>query len=113
MIIDERWLLTGSENLNYTSMPADDKTDGTSGNRGIWLWTDGSGSISHTLDVFEHDLDPVHHRDLKRWAAADPKYGAPSPTFTVSFASGGTGYTVRFTQPGTRPRLIEFDSSKS
>ena len=40
MIIDDRWLLTGSENLQYTSMPSDDKSDGTSGNRGIWLWTD-------------------------------------------------------------------------
>ena len=113
LIIDDRWLLTGSENLQYTSMPADDKTDGTSGNRGIWLWTDASGPISHTLDVFQHDLDPVHHRDLKRWTAADSRYGAPPPTFTVSFASGGTGYTVQFTQPIVISGSIPFEIVQS
>lgn len=99
MIIDDLWLLTGSENLNYSSMPSDNKADGTSGNRGIWLWTNASGLVAHTLDVFQHDLDPAHHRDLKRWNAADPKYGAPPPTFTVSYTSGGTAYPVQFPQP--------------
>jgi phosphatidylserine/phosphatidylglycerophosphate/cardiolipin synthase-like enzyme len=99
LIVDDRWLLTGSENLNYSSMPSDNKADGTSGNRGIWLWTDASGPISHALDVFQHDFDPANHRDLKRWNAADPKYGAPPPTFTVSYASGGTSYPVQFPQP--------------
>jgi cardiolipin synthase len=96
MIVDDKWLLTGSENLNYSSMPSDDKSDGTSGNRGIWLWTDASGPISHAVDVFQHDWDPAHHRDLKRWSAADPRYGAPPVTFTVSYASGGTSYPVQF-----------------
>ncbi len=34
MIIDDQCLLTGSENLNYSSMPADNKADGTSGQPG-------------------------------------------------------------------------------
>jgi phosphatidylserine/phosphatidylglycerophosphate/cardiolipin synthase-like enzyme len=99
MIVDDRWLLTGSENLQYTSMPSDDKSDGTSGNRGIWLWTDAAGPIAHLNDVFAHDLDPVHHRDLRRWNAADPKYGVPPITFTVSFTSGGSIYPIQFPQP--------------
>ncbi len=99
MIIDDRWLLTGSENLQYTSMPSDDQSDGTSGNRGIWLWTDAPGPIAHLKDVFAHDLDPGHHRDLRRWSAADPQYGAPPITFTVSFTSGGQTYPIQFPQP--------------
>ncbi|MBL8055757.1 MAG: lamin tail domain-containing protein, partial [Anaerolineales bacterium] len=62
MLVDDRWLLTGSENLNYSSMPSDSKTDGTAGNRGLWLWTDAAGPLAHVRSVFEHDLDPQHHR---------------------------------------------------
>jgi hypothetical protein len=109
MLVDDRWLLTGSENLDYTSMPADNKSDGTSGNRGIWLWTDASGPLGHLRDVFDHDLDPLHHRDVKRWNAADPIYGAPPLTYTVNYTSGGTGYTVQFTQPIVISGAIPFE----
>jgi len=50
MIIDEEEevLLTGSENLNRSSMPADDKSDGTEGNRGRGMshnrYAEGIGS---------------------------------------------------------------------
>ena len=113
MIIDDRWLLTGSENLNYSSMPSDNKADGTSGNRGIWLWTDASGPRSHALDVFQHDFDPANHRDLRRWSAADPKYGAPPPTFTVSYASGGSSYPVQFPVPFVLSGSLYFEMVQS
>lgn len=64
MIVDDQWRLTGSENLNCSSMPADDKSDGTSGNRSIWLWTTAPEALAHLREVFQHDFDPVHHRDL-------------------------------------------------
>jgi len=99
MVIDEKYLLTGSENLNYSSMPADDKSDGTSGNRGVWLITDSPDLVAYALDVFNHDFDPTNHRDLKRWAAADPTYGAPPGGFTPDYSSGGTAYTATFTTP--------------
>jgi hypothetical protein len=113
MLVDDRWLLTGSENLDYTSMPADNKSDGTSGNRGIWLWTDASGPLSHLREVFDHDLDPLHHRDVKRWNALDPIYGAPPLTYTVNVTSGGTGYTVQFTQPIVISGSIPFEVVQS
>lgn len=113
MIIDDRWLLTGSENLQYTSMPSDDKSDGTSGNRGIWLWTDAPGPIAHLNDVLAHDLDPIHHRDLRRWSAADPKYGAPPITFTVSFTSGGHAYPIQFPQPFVLSDTFNFEIVQS
>jgi cardiolipin synthase len=101
MIIDEQTLLTGSENLNYSSMPADDKSDGTAGNRGIWLITDAPSAVAHALAVFQHDLDPANHRDLFRWDALDPIYGTPPPEFTPDYSSGGTAYAIRFATPLT------------
>ena len=65
MVIDGKYLLTGSENLNYSSMPADNKADGTSGNRGVWLITDNPNLVAYTLDIFNHDFDSAHHRDLQ------------------------------------------------
>jgi cardiolipin synthase len=109
MVIDGRVLLTGSENLNYSSMPADDKSDGTSGNRGVWLITDSPDLISYTLDVFAHDFDPAHHRDLRRWSAADLKYGAPSPGYVPDYSSGGSFYTVTYTAPFTASGQFFFE----
>jgi cardiolipin synthase len=99
MVIDQYYLLTGSENLNYSSMPADDKGDGTSGNRGVWLITDSPELVTYALDIFDHDHDPIHHRDLVRWNVADPRYGAPTPGFEPDYSSGGTAYTPVFTTP--------------
>jgi cardiolipin synthase len=99
MIIDNKYLLTGSENLNYSSMPADDKSDGTSGNRGVWLITDSPALITYARDIFDHDVDPANHRDLVRWNAGDSKYGAPTGGFFPDYSSGGTTYTTAFTTP--------------
>jgi cardiolipin synthase len=101
MIIDGETLLTGSENLTYTSMPADNNSDGTEGNRGVWLITDAPSAVAHALDVFQHDLDPAHHRDLFRWTASDPTYGAPPASFVPDYSSGGTVYPVQFPSPLT------------
>lgn len=95
-IIDGSLLLTGSENLDGTSMPADDKSDGTSGNRGVYIETDSPGLISHAVDVFQHDLDPAHHTDVRRW---DPASDSPAAGFTPDYTTGGTGYTVQFPNP--------------
>jgi cardiolipin synthase len=101
MVVDGETLLTGSENLNYSSMPADDKSDGTAGNRGVWLITDAPGAVAHALDVLQHDLDPANHRDLVRWDPLDPAYGTPPPEFEPDYASGGTSYAVQFPTPLT------------
>ena len=113
MVIDGEVLLTGSENLNYSSMPADEKSDGTSGNRGVWLITDSPDLITYTLDVFAHDFDPAHHRDLRRWSAADPKYGAPSAGYVPDYSSGGSFYTVTYTTPFTASGQFFFEVVQS
>lgn len=59
MVIDEAVLLTGSENMTYSSMPADDKSDGTAGNRGVWLITDAPSAVAHALEVSTEARTPT------------------------------------------------------
>jgi len=113
MVIDERLLLTGSENVTYSSMPADDKTDGTEGNRGVWLFTDSPTAVAHALDLFRHDLDPAHHKDLFRWTASDPNYGAPPSGFVPDYSSGGTTYAVQFPTPFSTSGTFAFEIVQS
>ncbi|HJR80173.1 MAG TPA: lamin tail domain-containing protein [Anaerolineales bacterium] len=109
-IVDGETLLTGSENLNYSSMPADNKSDGTMGNRGAYIITDSSALINHALDIFNHDLDPANHNDVRRWNA-----GTDSPPlgFIPSHDSGGTSYAVQFPSPLSLSGNFEFEVIQS
>ncbi len=109
-VVDGVKLLTGSENLNYSSMPADNKSDGTMGNRGAYIITDSSVLIAHALDIFNHDLDPANHRDVQRWNAA---VYSPPAGFVPSYASGGTIYPVQFPSPLSLNGAFDFEVIQS
>ena len=109
-IVDGVTLMTGSENLNYSSMPADDKSDGTSGNRGVYLITDSTALIGHALDIYSRDLDPANHVDLHRWSAATD---SPPAGFVPSYTSGGTTYTVQFPNPLALTGTFDFEVIQS
>ena len=109
-IVDGEKLLTGSENLNYSSMPADDKSDGTLGNRGTYIITDSPALINHALDIFNHDLDPANHIDVRRWNAATD---SPPPGYVPYYASGGTTYPVQFPMPLSLSGNFEFEVIQS
>jgi hypothetical protein len=94
-------------------MPADDKSDGTSGNRGVWLITDSPDLVAYALDVFNHDFDPANHRDLRRWSAGDPTYGAPPIGYVPDYVSGGSFYTVTFTTPFSANDTFSFEVVQS
>lgn len=113
VVIDERLLLVSSENFNPDSMPDDDKSDGTLGRRGTALVSDDPALVSHACAVFDADLDPLHHADLFRWRAEDPRYGAPPAGFIPSTASGGSGYQLIHAQPlrAAGPFTAEFVQS--
>lgn len=106
MLIDGDTLLTGSENLGGSSMPADDKADGTWGNRGVYLLTNAPGLVAHAQDIWAHDFDPVNHNDLRRWDAVDD---APPPGFAPDYTTGGTGYMVQFPTPLTLNGAFSFE----
>lgn len=96
VLIDGREVAISSENLSPNSMPDDDKLDGTLGRRGVVIVTDAPGVVAHVRSIFERDLDPVRHVDLRRWQASDPDYGVPPVGFTPIRETGGVSYTVRY-----------------
>lgn len=98
LVIDGRLAAVSSENFSPDSFPDDDKRDGTWGRRGVVLITDARPVADHLAAVFAADLSPAY-ADLRRWSAADPVYGLPSPGFVPITTSGGISYTVRFPQP--------------
>lgn len=95
LLVDGRLALVGTENLNPTGMPADDKGDGTAGRRGVYLITDAPGVVQRLQAIVAADLDPGHHLDL---AGCDdvPELcsGTPPPA-----APNWTTYTVAFSHP--------------
>lgn len=101
ILIDGRLAVVMSENLSPNSLPYDDKSDGTSGRRGVALLTDAPGVVGHLTALFARDLDPANHNDVVQWQENHPDYGLPAPTFVPITITGGTTYTVRYPEPTT------------
>lgn len=99
LIIDDRRVAIGSENLSPRSLPYDDFADGTLGQRGVYLVTDSPGVVARALQLWNADFAPAHHRDLFAWTSDHPKYGAPPIGFTPEISTGGTGYGIRYPAP--------------
>jgi phosphatidylserine/phosphatidylglycerophosphate/cardiolipin synthase-like enzyme len=100
IIVDDRAVAIGSENLSPRTLTYDDPSDGTNGHRGLYVLTDASGVVSRTLDIWNADFDPVHHRDLYRWNISDTLYGPPQqigfvPFYTLTLS----GYKIRYPAP--------------
>lgn len=87
-----------SENLGQTSMPADDKSDGTAGNRGVGVITTAPGVVAHLQAVFAADLDPTNHRDVDAFTPGrdDVRHEAGhegEPLLRPDVDGNRTGYT--------------------
>lgn len=82
VIVDREQLLLGSQNLVHSSLPGDDKANGTGGSRGVVLATDAPNIVARAIEVFEADCDPDHHGDVRGWSPeAGLGYGPPPPGF--------------------------------
>jgi phosphatidylserine/phosphatidylglycerophosphate/cardiolipin synthase-like enzyme len=95
LLVDGRRVLIGTENLNPTGMPADDKGDGTAGRRGIYLVTDAPGVVERVAAVLAADQDPAHHLDLVGCEEAPALCSGVPPGAEPNW----TTYTVAFSQP--------------
>ena len=95
IIVDGQWVLIGSENLSPGGMPADDKTDGTWGHRGVYVATDAPGVVVRAQAIFDRDLDSAHS-DIVPWGSSG--YTAPT-VFTPTYSINQVTYTARFSQP--------------
>jgi len=94
LIVDGATVLIGSENLNPTSLPADDKANGTAGRRGVYLITDAAGVVERAQAIWTADADAAHHLDLQGCEATG--LCQPPPGFEPGWTPDWTTYTVQF-----------------
>jgi len=111
VIIDGRRLLLGSQNLVHTSLPGDDKSNGTGGSRGVVLVTDAPQVVARAIEIFEADCDPDTHIDVDMWGPENKlDYGLPPAGFTPDCGGDWVTYTVQFpnwiTATGTEFELV-------
>jgi len=106
IIVDERIVAIGSENLSPNGLPYDDFADGTFGQRGAYLVTDAPGVVSRTLQIWSADFDPAH-RDIFAWGSG--AYGPPPTGFTPIYTSGGSGYAIRHPAPLSLTAPLTFE----
>jgi len=111
ILIDGRYAIISSENLSPNSLPDDDKSDGTFGRRGVVLITDASSVITHLQTIFDLDLD-LAHIDIVPWQAGTI-YGEPPIGYAPITITGGTTYTVRFTETAVVSGNIPFEIVQS
>jgi uncharacterized repeat protein (TIGR01451 family) len=98
IVVDRRIALIGSENLNPRAIPADDKADGTAGQRGVYLMTDAPGVVERVQAILDADADPAHHYDV---VGCDHPLDLCSPPvgFEPDMTPDWTTYTVQFPAP--------------
>jgi phosphatidylserine/phosphatidylglycerophosphate/cardiolipin synthase-like enzyme len=100
IILDGQTLIVGSENFNYSGLPADDKSNGTWGRRGTFLITDAPSIVARAQAIFDRDLDDTTHKDIVAWNATHPRYGDPTPGFSPTYVySDWVTHIVHFNQP--------------
>ena len=64
VIADRRRVLVSSDNFTQSSVPDDDKANGTSGSRGAMLITDAPCVVERAVAIWEADFDPNRQRDV-------------------------------------------------
>ncbi len=106
ILIDGKQVVISSENLSPNSLPYDDKSDGTTGRRGVLLITDAPGVVARVQTIFERDFDLVNHRDITNTGKA---IGAPPPGFSPITETGGISYTVRYPNPAVFTGQFAFE----
>ena len=94
-IVDNHWLLAGTENLDCTSMAPDNKANGTSGNRGYYIKTDAPQVLGKYLAIFNQDLD-LNQDDIVAYGAAPYTWDG---TTVPAACSDGTFYPVQKPNP--------------
>ncbi len=109
MIVDHKWAVIGTQNFTNSSMPADDKQNGTYGSRGVVIATDSPSVVARAEQIFALDLAPAQHNDILRWNTGYlEKYGPPTVTPVLTIPDGIT-YTVHFSTPLNIPGGFHFE----
>ena len=110
MLIDDTWVVIGSQNFTSGSLPADDKSNGTSGSRGCIIATNASSVIARAQKVFELDFDHTRYNDLIRWNTGHySRYQGYQPDLIDLSLADNVTYTVHFTQPLVLDERFQFE----
>jgi len=110
LIVDDTWVVVGSQNLTQGGLPSDDKENGTLGSRGVVIATNAPSVVAHATRVYTLDCDPEHHHDLVRWNRAYPeRYGLPIPELVDLSSVDGISYTVAFREPLLVEGVFDFE----
>jgi hypothetical protein len=96
IIVDRRWAAIGSENFGNHAMPVDNKTDGTAGDRGVFLITDEPHIVGYVRDLLTRDSDAARYVDVMAYGQVAPYVVPPSYTPVYSTGGGGYGYMAPF-----------------
>jgi predicted extracellular nuclease/phosphatidylserine/phosphatidylglycerophosphate/cardiolipin synthase-like enzyme len=91
MIVDDQWVLTGSDNFAYSGLADDPRGNGTAGARGAMIITNAPNVVAHTRRMVNFDFQPGKYPDIVRWNTA-PGFGTPAPGFTPTVLPDMTGY---------------------
>ncbi len=94
IVVDDARALVGSEDLTYLGMPADRKSDGTAGRRGIYVLLMNPSIVGHLKAIFSEAFKPTTSHRLLRWNLSHPAHGVPPAPFQPARASGGNSYRV-------------------
>ncbi len=119
VLVDRRRVAVSSENLSPNSLPDDDKADGTTGRRGVVLFTDAPAVAAHIGALFAADFEPRSprrpngHTDLRRWSLTETHYGPPPPGFVPITVTGGVSYAVRYPSPAVFAGAFAFEVLQS
>jgi len=96
IVVDDRVLAVGSENLNDTGLPADDKANGTWGSRGVYLLTNAPAIVERARSIMAADRSRAF-ADVVEWGT--PPFVAPPPDFVPDPGPEGWSYPAPFTVP--------------
>lgn len=102
-VVDDVWALVGSQNFSFDGLPADDKSNGTAGSRGVVFITDAPVVVERLKALMAADWDPVAHNDIVRYGTS-PYVGSGGSLPTPPDAAT---YTVRF------PQALELTSARA
>lgn len=101
VVVDRRWVAVGSENFGNHGLPVDDKSNGTAGDRGVFVITDQRQVVDEVRALFAQDCDPLRHQDVVAYGQM-LRYTVP-PTYTAVYSTGGGGYAYMAPFSATLP----------
>ncbi|WP_041726160.1 Ig-like domain-containing protein [Caldisericum exile] len=109
IIIDDSKVFISADNLTRSSMPCDDLSDGTAGNRGATILTNDPVIVQGVLKIFNHDFN-IGYYDVSPY---NPLTDAPPSGYTPPAMDNPSGYYPVQPQPLTVTEYEELELIQS